>query len=466
MKSLAFLLLCLCSSFLIACGGGSGSGDSGNGPQDPSDKDPTGFALDIDTNEILGKEYYLKAPLGFADVQFTDRIQGEGTNLERKQRIFSKTFQNQKLMDKAQVQSADSFCTLQVETSVNTRPSDVNFEKGYLTKGSLSESVSQKTRNNKQVKEANFSLYFQKGVFQGFFLNCKNTLNSAQINTHIGHLLEISDKPPIPTTPVVKTIKPKSISVQYVSDPTDQAFPTINHVISIAKKDLPKEKRFSLDLNVYMAIPGGKKQKLAGPIRLHNPVDMVAGSLMLTFAFGKNDSFSSQVINRLRLVQYEFVTAENRGFRIEMNQVCSDNKGSFLDLSKSGMGCPTHIPSTLMTKTMLVAAMSCNDDKFSPTNIGKVSKRQKNSQSRPNGQCRQLIWDLLEDGLTESQVAAVHFFTRNAKKSKNSCEKMRSHIGYRYIKDVERQDSLLFGRDNVTPVTDEDLYELCLGMNS
>ena len=171
MKSLAFLLLCLCSSFLIACGGGSGSGDSGNGPQDPSDKDPTGFALDIDTNEILGKEYYLKAPLGFADVQFTDRIQGEGTNLERKQRIFSKTFQNQKLMDKAQVQSADSFCTLQVETSVNTRPSDVNFEKGYLTKGSLSESVSQKTRNNKQVKEANFSLYFQKGVFQGFFLN-------------------------------------------------------------------------------------------------------------------------------------------------------------------------------------------------------------------------------------------------------------------------------------------------------
>ena len=463
MKLVSIVLMTFSLILLGACGGDGGNSPSNATPGDGNK--PDDLRLTIDSDNILAKEYYLKAPLVFSDSEAKDSTLAKGTSLERSVRTFTKQYQGQKLVKTSDNTSSKSFCSIQVETSPRTKASDLELPQGYLRKGQFSESVSSQVRNEQKNEMVTFSLYFQTGAFQGFFLNCTNVVNADGIRDHVGHLIDVTDRKPTPTKPVLKNVSPKKISIQYTSDNSDPAGLTINHVVSFAKKDLPNEKRFTLDLNVYLNYPGQTRRKLAGPIRVHNAADVIAGPLLVTFAFGKNDIFTDELIHRMRLVEYEFVTKKNSGLKIKMSQMCSSQSSGFLDLSKGSGGCPKHITSTLMTKTMLAAADKCSNDEFSPSKIGQVFKRQTRGEKRQGSPCQVLIWDLLESGLSQSQVSSIHFYTRSIK-GRVSCEKFRSDLSYHYIREDEDRDALIFGHGTFEPVSDSNLYELCLAQNS
>ncbi len=462
----SILLLMVLSFSLLAC---TEDPMEDFAPRDPVFDDGVKEALDgglatIDMDDITSKEYYLKAPLEFTDQDFIDTKVAEGTQYERTLRVFSKTYQEQKVINPLELEENASYCAIVFDTDDSNQASDIEFELGRLRKLQVSQTNASSNDNGNKKSYVHFSIGFQSSVFRHFVLSCTNVKDSAGITKHVGQLIDVVEEEDV-AAPEIKVVEPTSLGVQYVSNPADPNYPSINHVVTVAKEDLPENKEFALDLNVYKVDFSGSRELVAGPIRVHDEAGEVAGPLSLTFHFGESETFAADVINGIRTLEYEFVTAENSGFVLKMAELCESKSGSFLSLDSSAAGCPNHIPDGLMAKTMLVAASSCTDDDFQFSKISAVSTQQKQGGQRSGSPCELLIWDLVEDGLRDTQVSYLHGLTRSFSSS-DKCKDIRSHVFYSALRRAERNDALVFGQDQVTPVSDQAIYELCLARKS
>jgi hypothetical protein len=459
----------MCLFLNIACTDEGPIDDFDFSPKDPVIDDKVRDAVDsglatIDMDEILSKEYYLKAPLGFSDNDYFDTKVGEGTSIERTLRIFSKVFQEQQEVAVLDLVASESSCSVLVEADDTISADDIEFEMGQLRKGQVSQSNGSNLKDGEVTHHLNFRIQFQAGFLRSFFLNCKNVVNSEGIAKHVGHLLEVRDASTEETTSM-NDIEPSNFSAQYIADPTDPDFPSINHVITIDKDDLPEDENFELALNIYKTSFHGSKELIAGPIPVHRESGQVLGPLVLNFNFSNDDLFSTRVINEMRLMEYEFVSSSGSGFRIKLGEMCDTHKDSILNMSFNSPHCPTHIPEGIMPKTMFTATKSCDDSDFEYSKINGISSTQKQGGQRGGSQCDRLIWDLVEEGLTDQQVNYLFKFTNSSVPS-DDCKNFRSNSYYSALRRAEGQDAIVMGHDKVDAVPDQVLYELCLSQQS
>ncbi len=138
---------------------------------------------DFAKTEISTHTYRLLQDLEFESADIEDQTLFEGTSLENAVRLLSMTFIDQARVDSTDLDPNASSCAVVYEAQKSTRLSEINFsQNNILAPGQFVFS----SRNDSFA----FALQLTAGTRQSFYLECRNVKNLAQIQRHIGHLLE------------------------------------------------------------------------------------------------------------------------------------------------------------------------------------------------------------------------------------------------------------------------------------
>lgn len=171
----AFALLLLAS--LTACGTNSSSSTT-SGPNPVQST-----ARLVQTDQLSKQEYFLKADLDFSDAEKKESVLFPGKPYASKVVVAALHFVKQKRVSAAEALQASASCSLIVRASVESASEPILFKRTEALK--IADLGVMTTKDS-----STFELQLNQGFLRAFSARCRNVVDAAEFDEHLGHLIQ------------------------------------------------------------------------------------------------------------------------------------------------------------------------------------------------------------------------------------------------------------------------------------